>query len=174
MFARLLLVSAFAMGLAFAQRGGGGGGGDMGGGGGMGGGSGMEGGGGGGGGMRTQRQSKADLVADKLHLSKEQKEQLAAIVSAGQEEMRPIAEQLGNGRNVITGALIQGKTGDELNKMMEQYTGLMAQRASVEAKAYGKLYAILDPKQQGKAAAVFAEQMDGLFDSRGGRGGRGR
>ncbi len=171
MFARLILASAMAVGLAFAQRGGGGGGGDMGGGGGGMGGGGME-----GGGMRAQRQSKADIVADKLHLNKEQKEQFQAIVSAGQEEMRPIAQQIGEGRNAITGAMIQGKTGDDLNKMMAQYTELMAERAHVEAKAYGKLYAVLEPKQQAKAAAVFAEQMDGLFDGGGGRGrgGRGR
>ena len=56
------------------------GGGDMGGEGGMGGGM-----------PRAQRQSKADMVADKLHLNKDQKEKFAAIVSAGQEEMRPIA-----------------------------------------------------------------------------------
>jgi Spy/CpxP family protein refolding chaperone len=172
MFARLLLASAFAAGLTFAQGGMGGG---------MGGGGGRNGGGdigaesGMGGGMpRPQRQSKAEIVADKLHLNKDQKEKFTAIVSEAQEEMRPITEQIGQGRNVITTAIIQGKSGDELNKLMGQFTDLMAQRGGVEAKAYAKLYAVLDPKQQAKAGAVFAAEMDGMFDARGGRGGRQR
>ena len=177
MFARVLLTAAFAAGLALAQ-------------GGMGGGDGMGGAAGGGGrngrggdmgtdamgGMpRQQRQSKTEIVADKLRLNKEQKEQFANIVSAGQEEMRPILQQISQGRNVIITAIIQGKSGDDVNKLMSQFTDLMAQQATVEAKAYGKLYAILDPKQQAKAAPIFAAEMDGLFETRGaGRGGRGR
>jgi len=164
MFIRLLLASALAVGIASAQSKGGGGGGDMGGG--MGGDAGAM-----GGGMpRAPRQSRADIIADKLHLNKDQKDQAAKIFAAAQEEASPLNEQIRQGRNVITSAIIDGKTGDDLNKMMAQYTDLLAQKAAVEAKAYGKLYAILDAKQQAKAAPVFAEQMDGMFDG----GGRGR
>jgi hypothetical protein len=166
MFARLLLASALAVGLASAQggqKGGGMGGGDMGG---MGGDTtgGMS------GGMRAPRQTRADIVADKLHLNKDQKEQASKIFAAAQEEAAPLNEQVRNGRSAITTAILQGTSGDDLNKMLAQFTDLMAQKAAVEAKAYGKLYAILDAKQQAKAAPVFAEQMDGMFDG----GGRGR
>jgi hypothetical protein len=126
---------------------------------------------------RAARQSRLDIVADKLHLNKEQKEQASKIFAAALEEASPINEHIRQGRSVITGAIIDGKTGDDLNKMMAQYTDLLAQKAAVEAKAYGKLYAILDAKQQAKAAPVFAEQMDGIFDggvrSRGGNRGGG-
>jgi Spy/CpxP family protein refolding chaperone len=166
MFARLLLASALAVGLASAQggqKGGGMGGGDMGG---MGGDTtgGMS------GGMRAPRQTRADIVADKLHLNKDQKEQASKIFAAAQEEAAPLNEQVRNGRSAITTAILQGTSGDDLNKMLAQFTDLMAQKGAVEAKAYGKLYAILDAKQQAKAAPVFAEQMDGMFDG----GGRGR
>jgi hypothetical protein len=171
MFVRLMLVSALAVGLASAQRGGGGGG-DMGGmggnGTGMSGGSGM--GGDSGGGMRAQRQSKADLVAEKLHLNKDQKEQAMKIFAAAQEETGPINEQVRTARNAITTAILQGASGEDINKLMAQLTAVMAQKTAVEAKAYGKIYAILDAKQRAKAAPVFEEQMDGLFDG----GGRGR
>lgn len=175
MFSRICLAVLFTAGLTLAQ-GMGGGGGGMGGGGrdnGMGGGmDGM------GGGMPMHRQTKLELVADKLHLNKEQKEKLTDIVSAALEEARPVTEDLGNGRGAIVTAMIQGKSAGEIGKMMEQYKGLLAQKAAIEAKAFGKLYAMLEPKQQAKAGAVFAEQMDGLLDSRGGRGagrsGRGR
>ena len=169
MFARLLMASVLTVGLASAQ-GGQKGGGDMGG---MGG-SGMGGdaGGMGGGMLRTQRQTRADIIADKLHLNKDQKEQASKIFAAAQEEATPLNEQVRNGRNAITTAILQGTTGEDLNKLMTQFTDLMAQKAAVEAKAYGKLYATLDAKQQAKAAPVFAEQMDGMFDG-GGRGNRG-
>ncbi len=161
---RILLASVVAGGMAFAQGGRGGGGG-----------MGDESGGRGGDmspALRVQRQTKAEIVADKLHLNKEQKEQFAAILSAGQEEMRPISQQLMQGRNVITTALIQGQGQAEISKLMAQFTDLEAQRAAVEAKAYAKLYAILEPKQQAKAGAIFTSEMDGLFDARAGRGAR--
>jgi hypothetical protein len=174
MLVRWLLASALAVGLASAQGSKGGmGGGDMGSGGGMSG-SGMNGGGMGGdtgGGMpRAQRQSRIDLIADRLHLNKDQKDQATKIFAAAQEEAAPLNEQVRTGRSAITTAILQGTSGDDINKMMAQFTDLMAQKAAVEAKAYGKLYAILDAKQQAKAAPVFAEQMDGMFDG----GGRGR
>jgi Spy/CpxP family protein refolding chaperone len=163
MMVRWLLVWALAAGLASAQGkngGGGAGGGDMSGSdpstSGM---------------PRAQRQSRIDVVADKLHLNKDQKAQAASIFSAAQEEASPINEQIRQGRNAITSALIDGKTGDDINKMMAQYTDLVTQKSAVEAKAYAKVYAILDAKQQAKAAPVFAEQMDGMFDGGGRRGG---
>ena len=165
MLIRLLLASALAVGLASAQ-------GQKGGGmGGMGGDTGNGMGGDAGGGMpRAQRQSRLDMIADKLHLNKDQKDQASKIFAAAQEEAAPLNEQVRNGRSAITTAILQGTSGDDLNKLMAQFTDLMAQKAAVEAKAYGKLYAILDAKQQAKAAPVFAEQMDGMFDG----GGRGR
>ncbi len=177
MIVRLLLAGALAAGLASAQRGSGGGGGDMGAGGA--GGMGSDASGMSGGMPRAQRQSKMDIVADKLHLNKDQKEQASKIFGSALEEAAPINEQIRQGRNAITSAILDGKTGEDLNKMMAQYTDVMAQKAALEAKAYGKLYAILDAKQQAKAAPVFVEQMDGMFDgggrSRGGnRGGEQR
>jgi hypothetical protein len=165
MLIRLLLASALAAGLASAQRGGGGGGG---------GGdatdaaatasAGMQ---------RAQAPNKMDVVADKLHLNKDQKAQAATIFAAAQEAATPINEQIRLGRNDATVAILEGKTGDDLNKVNAHYADLLAQKAAVEAAAYGKLYAILDAKQQAKAAQVFAEQMDGMFDGGRGRGNRG-
>jgi hypothetical protein len=167
MLARWLLASALAVGLASAQgQKGGGGGGDMGSSGMGGDGNGMA------GGMpRAQRQSRADIIADKLHLNKDQKEQASKIFAAAQEEAAPLIEQVRTGRSAITTAILQGTSADDINKMKAQFTDLMAQKTAVEAKAYGKLYAILDAKQQAKAAPVFAEQMDGMFDGGRGRGG---
>ena len=153
MLARVLLCAALAAGLGLAQKGGGKGGGK--------------------GGdeppnfpMRAQRQSRLDLISEKLKLSKEQKDEASKIFDAAQETVGQTGQQIAQGRTAITNAILSGKGGDELNKMMEQYTALIAQMTRIEATAYGKLYATLKPNQQSKAPAVFEEQMAGMFMGR--------
>jgi Spy/CpxP family protein refolding chaperone len=174
MFVRLVLTATLAAALSvsfapasFAQRGGGG----MGNEGGMGG----EGAGGMGSGMpRVQRQSKLDMVADKLKLNKEQKDQVQTIFLAAMEESRPLGEQIIKGREVIAGAMINGKSADEIKKMLDQYAGLESQMTGIETKAFVKVYALLKPNQQSKAPAAF-EMMAGMFAPQvGGARGRGR
>jgi Spy/CpxP family protein refolding chaperone len=122
--------------------------------------------------MRPQRQSKLDVIADKLKLSKEQKDQAAKIFDAAQQEAAPLRDQFDQGRRAITGAMIAGKT-EDVNKMMQQYNDLLVEAGAVEAKAYSKLYALLDAKQQAKAPQVFATEMAGMFNGRNWRGGMG-
>jgi Spy/CpxP family protein refolding chaperone len=158
--------------LAFAQRGGGGMGGEGGmgeSGAGVGGGSSM----GSSGIPRVQRQSKLDMVADKLKLNREQKDQVQNIFLAALEESRPLGEQITKGREVIAGAMITGKSGDEIKKMLDQYAGLAAQMTGIETRAFAKVYALLKPNQQPKAPAAF-EIMTGMFGAQTGGGGRGR
>jgi len=178
MFARLLLAAILTAGLASAQRGGGAGGGmggeeGGGGGGGMGGMGGGTGGMGGGGGMtRVVRPSKLEMFADKLKLSKEQKEELIKILSAGREEATLLRQPIDQERVNITESILNGKA-DVLKKSMDNYAALMGQMAGVEAKAFAKVLATLKPNQQSKSAQVF-ELLAGVFDppssSRGGMG----
>src|ERR1035438_3434116 len=92
MLVRLLLTAVLAAGFASAQRGGGGMGGDCVG---VGGGAGAS----MGGGMpQGRRQSKQDMLFDKLKLSKDQKETAQAILSAAMEKAAPARDQLNKGR----------------------------------------------------------------------------
>lgn len=116
---------------------------------------------------QSNRVTRFDTIADKLKLTKEQKDQASTIFDAAQEAAGPLNEQIANGRKQITGALMQGQaSGDGYDKLLAAYTNVVAQMADIEAVAYGKLYAILKPNQQSKAEQVFAEQMSGLFDGR--------
>jgi len=169
MFARLVITAMLAAALASAQGGRGGG---MEGG--MGGERGGMGEGGMGGGMpRMQRQSKLDQIADKLKLNKDQKDEVQTIFQAAMEQAKPVNDQITKGREVITGAIISGKTDDEIQKMMDQYAGLAAQITAIETQAFSKVYALLKPNQQAKASAAF-ELMAGMFSQRQGGGARGR
>ncbi len=172
MLVRFFLTALLAAGLASAQRGGGGGGG--GGEGGMGGeGIGMNAGGGTGGmpgGMR--RQTKEDLLFEKLKLNKEQKEEGATILAAAREKAGPVRDQLNKGRQLIVGLIMQ-KRDDDVKKLMGDYAIVAAQMTAIEADAFTKLYALLKPNQQSKAPQAF-EMMAGMFIGGGTQGGGGR
>jgi hypothetical protein len=172
MLRKLILAGIFAAAVALAQGGGMEGMGGMGGGGGSRRGGGMDGMQGMGGMQRQQRQSRADQLADKLKLNKEQKEQMLQILSAAREKAAPIRQEIDKQRAQIAGAMIDGKTGDDLQKLLANYSTVEAQMAGVEAEAFGKIYAILKPNQQGKAAPAF-DLMAAAFDAPA-RGGQGR
>lgn len=169
MLRKLVLAGLFAAAMAFAQGGMEGGG--MGGGGGRNRGGGMEG-MEGGGMVRTQRQSRTDQIADKLKLNKEQKEEMLNIFSAAREKAAPISAQLFKQRADIATAMINGKTGDDLQKMLADYSATAAQLTGLEAEAFGKIYATLKPNQQKNAGQAF-ELIAGVFNMTG-RGGQGR
>jgi len=124
------------------------------------------------------RQTKFELFADKLKLSKEQKDEALTILNAAMEESVPMRQELEKSRVAIASALIDGKSADEVKKTMDDYTSAAAQMTGVEAKAFSKLYASLKPNQQPKAGQSFdllAQVLDGpASGGSGGRGGRGR
>ncbi len=168
MLGRLALAAVLAATLASAQRGGGGRGGGMGG-------DDM---GGFGGGMRPQRRSKMQQFSDKLKLNKEQIEQVNTVLHDALEKAGPLSAQLENSRAQIAGAMIDGKSQDDITKLMDAHTALESQMDTIEADAFGKIFAMLKPNQQSKAGEAF-ELMTGVFDrvaaQQGGAGrGRGR
>jgi len=161
MVGRLLLAGLLAAGMASAQGKRGGGGGNS-----MGNDMGMP---------RPQQQSKMDVLAEKLKLTKEQKEQVLNIMNAAGESAGPISGQILQGRQMIVQAMVQGQDNtDDFKKLMTAYTGALAQMDNIEATAYGKIYALLKPNQQKAGEQVFADLMAGIFMRMGGGGGRRR
>ncbi|HYW48289.1 MAG TPA: hypothetical protein VE959_35825 [Bryobacteraceae bacterium] len=163
MFLRLLLVAILAATLAPAQRGGGGGGG----GGGRGGsntGASMP--------MRTQRQSSFDLFSEKLKLSKDQSAEAGKILADAAGKATPLRPQLDKSRADIAGAIIDAKSPDEIKKLMDDHTALMAQMDAIEADAFSQIFATLKPNQQSKAGQAF-ELMAAMLDRPAGGGGGG-
>jgi hypothetical protein len=175
MLVRVFLTAVLAAGLASAQRGGGG---DMGsegemGGGGMRGRGGMDAGGMGGGmpgGMR--RQTKEELLLEKLKLNKDQKEEAMKILSAAREKAAPVRDQLTKGRQVIVSVMLE-KREEDVKKLMGDYAIVSAQMTGIEAEAFAKIYALLKPNQQSKAPQAF-ELMAGMFSGGGMQGGGSR
>jgi hypothetical protein len=175
MLVRFLMAAALAASLAFAQdemggMGGRGGGGARGGGGGMGGDmSGM----GGGGMQRPQRQTKAEILGEKLKLKNDQKSEVEKILMQANERATSVRGQLQQQRATIAQAMMNKASEQDLKKMYADYSAVSAQMTGIEADAFGKIYAILKPNQQAKAAQAF-EMMAGMFLGQPGGGGGGR
>lgn len=116
---------------------------------------------------RMPRQSRIDIFADKLKLTKDQKDEATKIFDSAQEKATPLNDQVRNGRSKVTEMLISGKnSGPDWDSLMKAFTAVLAQREAVETEAYQKLYAALDDKQKPKAAPVFEELMSGMFAGR--------
>jgi hypothetical protein len=172
MFIKLLLAAMLATTMAFAQ-GGGGMGDDTGGMGGRGGGRGGGGIGDDTGGMsRHEHQTPLDIFAERLKLNKDQRVEAQTVLADAMKESAPLRQQLAQSRVEIAKAMLGGASADDLKKIMDTYTTVAAQETGVETKAFAKVYAMLKPNQQGKAAAAF-ELMAGIFNApAGGAGGR--
>ena len=169
---RVILAAAFAAGLALAQPGGSGegvSGGGMGGGGSRNGRGGDDM-GGGMGGMMPRRQSRLEMLEDKLKLKSDQKAEVERIFSAAAEKAAPVRDQLTKGRQVIAQAMLSKAGDDDIKKLLADYATVTAQMTGIEAEAFAKIYALLKPNQQGKAPEVFV-MMAGMFAGGGGGGG---
>jgi len=160
MFEKLLLMALLAATIASAQRGGGGGGGRNGG---MGEGMGSS--------MMERRQSKLELFADKLKLSREQREETNSALAAAMEESAQTRADLDRARVDYASALIDGKSADEVKKISDDYTSAAARMTAIEAKTFSKVYASLKPNQQSKAGQAF-EVLAEAFEQAAAGGGR--
>jgi hypothetical protein len=119
---------------------------------------------------RMQRQSPFEQFCEKLKLNKEQTSDAQNILAAAAQQAGPVREQLDKNRADIAGAMIEGKSQDEIKKLVDAHSGLQAQLDGIEADAFGKLFATLKPNQQSKAGQAF-EFMAAMFDRPGGGGG---
>jgi hypothetical protein len=187
MFSKVLFTGFAAAALALAQMGGGGGGGmggggmggDSGGGmGGSGGGMGGAGGGMGGGSMaRAQKESKAELMADRLKLNKDQKLEFQTILESTLKDADPQIKQLLNSRNLLASAMISGKSDADIATLAKAMNDAQFQMIGVEVMAFRKVVGILKPNQVAKAPEAF-DLMSDIFlplptAGRGGMGGMG-
>jgi hypothetical protein len=164
MLVRFLLAAVLAAGLALAQRGGGGLSRD-------------EGGianaiGSGGGRAQAGPLTGQAMLFDKLKLDKEQREDAARILSTAKEKAAPARDLLTKRRIAIANAITSKASDDDLKALLDEYTALNATMTGIEAEAFGKLYALLNPNQQSKAPQTF-ELMTALFAGGGTGGGTG-
>jgi len=174
MFAKVLFTGLAAAALALAQGPGGGGGGGMGG---------PPGGGGGGGnmGMGTgapmgagyKKATKADLMANRLKLTEDQKSETNTILESTRKEAGSMIQQVLKSRQDVANAMLNSRTEAQMAPLMQALSDAQFQMTGVEVKAFQRIVALLKPNQVAKAPEAF-DLMADIFLPQGGRGRGGR
>ena len=103
-----------------------------------------------------------EQFADKLNLDeKTQVPQASQIFKAAADEAAPVAVQMLQLRQALLNADLQSA---DVKSVLDQYTGAAAKMSRIEADSFAKVYALLKPNQQSKAAQAFV-LMAGFFQS---------
>jgi Spy/CpxP family protein refolding chaperone len=102
-----------------------------------------------------------ELMSDALHLSKEQKKDLKALMDEAQKEAAPLRDQMAKGRAQIAGA-IQRASQEEIDSAIKSYSDLESQMTAIEMKAFAGIYKALQADQKQRLREVFA-MMPGIF-----------
>jgi Spy/CpxP family protein refolding chaperone len=157
MIRKLILSGILASTLAFAQRGGGGG--SMTG---MGEGGENSRGGMGNMGYTPSKPNKLDIWTNILKLEKDQKKEVRSIMDEGQKQAAPIREQMAKAHVQIAEAIKAGKSQDEVDQAVKNYSSLETQMTGIEMSAFSKIYKLLDSDQKAKTRPVFT-MMGGIF-----------
>jgi len=152
MLYRLLLAGILTVSLAPAQRGGGGGG--------RNGNNNMN-----QGPMMAASKNRFDQISDALKLNKDQKKELKTNFDDAQKEASPVRDQMAKSRMAIAEAIQAGKNPDEINQLVNGQAELQSQMASIELRAFAKLYKTLDGDQQKATQPVF-QMMRGIFSGK--------
>ena len=121
----------------------------------------------------ARRQTRLEMFADKLKLKGDQKNDVERILSAAAEKASPVRDQLNEARKAVANAILSRASDDDMKKALADYASVSAQITGIEADVFGKIYALLKPNQQPKAAQAF-ELLSGVFAGGGGGGGMGR
>ena len=177
MFLKMVITGCALAALALAQPGGMGGSGGSSGGMGPIGGAGQEtggkGNGMGSGGGAAHKATKAELIADRLKLNKEQKSDLETLLTSTAKEAEPVVQQLGKVRAAYASALIGGKTDADLDPVAKAVAEAQFAMTGVEVRAFQSIVGFLKPNQLAKAPEAFDIMEDIFMPQPGAGGGRG-
>jgi Spy/CpxP family protein refolding chaperone len=118
------------------------------------------------GGVRMQApQSRFDMISNMLKLTKDQKKEFKSAMDEGQKEATPVHEQILKSRDAIAEAVGAAKSQDEINQLINAEAALETQLASIELKAFTKVFKTLDTGQQPQATGLLF-MMKGIFNGK--------
>jgi hypothetical protein len=116
--------------------------------------------GGGQGGSRSPKESKAELMANRLKLNSDQKSEFVSLLESTQKDAAPIIEQVLKSRQDVANALLNGKSDADLAPLNQALSDAQFQMTGVEVKAFQKIVALLKPNQVAKAPEAFDLMAD--------------
>jgi hypothetical protein len=104
-----------------------------------------------------------DKLVQACNLSKDQKKQFSAILDADSKAAAPLRKQIPLTRQQVGAAALAGKSPDEIKKLEEASGQETAQMTQIEMKAFGELFAKLDPGQQKAGVQQLYSMLTGMF-----------
>jgi len=102
-------------------------------------------------------------MTEACSLSKDQKKQFSAILDADSKAAAPLRKQIPLTREQVGAAALAGKSPEEIKKLEEASGQQTAEMTQIEMKAFGELYAKLDPAQQKVGAQKLYNLLTGMF-----------
>lgn len=122
--------------------------------------------------QRPQPLSKGAMFANRLDLDRTQRETVQEIMNEAFKEIAPLRTQTEQTRAQIASSIITNGRQEDIDKLMAEYSAAAARITDIQAKAFGKVCALLKPNQKSKASSAF-DLWAGTLDPAGGiaRGG---
>ena len=114
---------------------------------------------------RAYQQTRLERFTELLRLNKDQKNGAKEIFDAAQKEAVPVRDQILKSRTELASAYLDKKPQAEIDQLSTAYASQVAQMASIEMRAFAKLYDSLSPDQQKKIGQAFP-LVSGMFSGR--------
>lgn len=103
------------------------------------------------------RGNFVDRMSTELNLTAQQKQQAKSIFTSEREAARSIRMQLRQERKAVESAIQTGKPATEVRQLAKNEAPALGDLAGMRAESYAKFYAVLNPEQQQKLAALHQE-----------------
>ena len=78
--------------------------------------------------------SVVDIFAGRRKLNKDQKTEAQTVLVDAMKESAPLRQQLAQGRAAIANAILGDKSADDLKKIMDAYTSVIAQETGIDSQ----------------------------------------
>jgi hypothetical protein len=122
--------------------------------------------------MSLDEPLPGEQMIDRLKLdSKTQAPEVRLLLMDASRDAAPVAQKMLEIRQRLANLALQNNTND-MAAASDAYAAAATEMAAIEARVFGKIYAILKPNQQANAPQAFAI-MAGMFQPSPGRGGGG-
>ncbi len=119
--------------------------------------------------VRPGGPTTAEMLAEQLKLTKEQREQVQKILIDTAKELLPLRTQIEQMRAEIVGSIINGDAQNEIKKGTDALGAAEVQLTGIETRSFAQVCALLKPNQQSRAAAAF-DLWTSVLDPPGGSG----
>jgi len=98
--------------------------------------------------LPMSRPEPMDQLAQMLKLNHDQRKDVKGILDEAQKEVSPLRDSMAKSREQIGAVIEAGKSQDEIDQAVKNFSDLEAQVSAVEARAFTKIFSELEADQK--------------------------